>query len=65
MVRQENHEVMSCPAAMYFTAEGYDYGPLAKISNKQTWLPLPTNWTLNRIVIPGNVIYNYPFRDIG
>ena len=64
-VRQENHEVMSCPDAMYFTAEDYDYGLQAKISNKETWLLLAKKWTLNRIVLPGHVIHKYSCRDIG
>ena len=64
-VRQENHEVMSCPDAMYFTAEDYNYGVQAKLSNKQTWLPLAKKWTLNRIVLPRYVIHKYSCSDIG
>ena len=64
-VRQENHEVMNCPETMYFTAEDYNYGFQAKISDKQAWLPLAKKLTLNRVVIPGHVIHKYSCSDIG
>ena len=59
---EDDNLVMSCPDAMYFTA---DYSSISKTSDNNVWKPLAKKWELNRVLLIEGVKHSFSCKDIG
>ena len=61
-VVEEGNLIMSCPDAMYFTADYYSH---SKRTDRNVWTPLAKKWELNRVLLPQGVRHSFSCKDIG
>ena len=62
LLAEDGNLIMSCPDAMYFTA---DYSSFSKRFSENVWKPLAEKWELNRVLLPEGVKHSFSCKDTG
>ena len=62
LLAEDGNLIMSCPDAMYFTA---DYSSFSKRFSENVWKPLAEKWELYRVLLPEGMKHSFSCKDIG
>lgn len=61
-IREDGHQVMTCPDSMYFAS---DYTSYSKSTKRDVWTPLAKKRGINRVLLPQGVKHSFSCDEIG